>query len=201
MAKDSEYKDLIAAVYRIVGAAERRFDALRDSDRQAVALAHSDLSRRLEGFPQQYATKIEAEAAAAAVQRLEKDSLPREIYDQNHKILAEAVIEMDKEKLDESVFDTFLDNYRREQTLAADERRNVAEVLATATERVRAQVLEERGDYITQEFYDTKHNDLVKIVNEMQAWQYKIIGALVFATFIAPLITGILVYLFTTGAL
>ena len=55
---------LIAAMYRIAGQVERKFDALRESDREAVRLAHADLSRRLEGFPQQFATKQEMEQAA-----------------------------------------------------------------------------------------------------------------------------------------
>jgi hypothetical protein len=164
----------------------------------AVELAHSDLSRRLEGFPQQYATKIEAEAAAAAVQRLEKDAVPREIYEQNHKGVIESLVKLDKEKLSESVFDTFVENYRLEQTRAAEERRTVAEVLSDATDKVRSQFLEERGDYITQEFYDRAHTELVKQVNGVQGWQYKMLGALVLASFVAPLITGVLVYLFTT---
>lgn len=199
MKQELEYKDVIEAIYRIVGAVEKRFDTLRATDREAVALAHSDLSNRLAGFPQHYATKVEAEAAAMAVQRLEKDSLPREVYEQNHKAIVDAVNELDRDKLDESVFDTFVENYRIEQGRAADERRSVAEVLATATDQVRAQIAEERGDYVTVEYYDRRHTDLVTQVNGMQAWQYKIVGGLIFATFIAPLITGILVYLFTSG--
>ena len=55
--------------------------------------------------------------------------------------------------------------------------------------------------YVTEEYYDQRHSSIVEQVNGLQAWQYKIVGALVFATFIAPLLTGILVYLFTKGAL
>lgn len=201
MAKASEYKDIVAAIYRIVGAVENRFDSLREADRTAVELAHSDLSRRLEGFPQQYATKVEAEAAAAAVARLEKDSLSREVYEQRHEALTNAVTKIEHDKLNESVFDTFVESYRREQQMARDDRQLVVETLAGATERVRAQVLEERGDYVTQEYYDQRHAGLVNQINDVQGWQYKIVGGLVFATFIAPLVTGILVYLFTTGAL
>lgn len=135
------------------------------------------------------------------MQRLEKDSLPREVYEQRHSLLSDSVSRIEHDKLNESVFDTFVDNYRREQERSAEERRNVAEVLATATERVRAQVMEERGDYVTQEFYDNKHSELVTRVNSVQAWQYKMLGALVLATFVAPLITGILVFMFTSGKL
>lgn len=201
MAKASEYKDIIAAIYRIVGAVESRFDALRDADRTAVELAHSDLSRRLEGFPQQYATKIEAEAAAAAVQRLEKDALPREVYEQRQGALSEVVQKLSREKLDESVYDTFIENYRLELSRAQEDRRQVVEALSTATERVRSQVMEERSDYVTQEYYDQRHSTIVEQVNGVQAWQYKMLGALVLATFVAPLITGILVFMFTSGKL
>ena len=199
MKQDVEYKDVIEAIYRIVGAVERRFDSLRATDREAVALAHADLSRRLEGFPQQYATKVESESAALAVQRLEKDALPREVYEQNHKIVVDGVTKLGQEKLDESVFDTFVENYRIEQGRSADERRTVAEVLANATDQVRAQIAEERSDYVTQEYYDRRHTDVVTQLNGVQRWQYQLFGGLVFATFVAPLITGILVWLFTSG--
>lgn len=201
MNQEFDYKDVIEATYRIVGAVERRFDALRATDREAVTLAHSDLSHRLAGFPQHYATKVEAEAAAMAVQRLEKESLPREVYEQNHKVLVDAVNDLDRDKLNESVFDTFVENHRIEQSQAADERRNVAEVLANATEQVRAQIAQERADYVTVEYYDRRHTGLVQQINDVQAWQYKLVGGLIFATFVAPLITGILVYLFTSGTL
>jgi hypothetical protein len=120
-----------------IEAIEKRFDALRLADREAVALAHADLSRRLEGFPQQFATKGMQEEASKALQRLEKDSLSREIYEQNHKALADLVLKLDREKLPESVFETFVSNYRIEQENAATERRAVASALATSTERRR----------------------------------------------------------------
>lgn len=164
-----------------------------------MELAHADLSRRLEGFPQQYATKVEAEAAASAVQRLEKDALPREIYEQRHRLLVDQVNKVDREKLAESVYISFLEDYHRDQTRASEERREVAAVLATATERVRAQVVEERSDFITQEYYDTAHTSVVQQVNAVERWQYKMVGGLVFATFVAPLITGFIVYIFTKG--
>jgi hypothetical protein len=57
--------------------------------------------------------------------------------------------------------------------------------------------MEERGEYVTQESYDKDHQILVQQVGVVERWQYKLIGALVFATFIAPLLTGVLVYIFT----
>lgn len=174
-----------------------RFDGLREADREAVRLAHADLSARLEGFPQQFATKDEMQAAAAALQRLEKDAVSREIYLANLDQLRTLMQKLEWETLPKATFDTFIDNYRIEQERAAVERRNVADVLANATDKVRAQLLEERGDFISHDYYETAHAALVRQINAAQAWQYKIIGGLVFATFIAPLVTGVVVYVVT----
>lgn len=191
--------DLISAIYRIVGQVEKRFDALRDADRDAVSLAHDLLSSRLEGFPQQFATKIEMEEAARGLRRLENDALSREMYEQQRQSLLQTVALLDRDKLHKSVFDTFIDNYRIEQERSAAERRDVAEVLAQATDKVRNQILEERGEFITQESYDQQHHSLVAQVEAVQAWQYKLVGGLVFATFLAPLVTGLVVYIVTKG--
>jgi hypothetical protein len=191
------YLNLIYAMYRIVGQVEKRFDALRATDIEAVKLAHADLSKRLEGFPQQYATKTEMEQATAALQKLEKIALSHDVYDQNHKVLIDAVTKLDKEKLNSSVYDTFVDNYRMELQRAAAERRDVAEVLAAATEKVRQDILEERGEFLTQDSFAEQHRTLVVQIESVEKWQYKIAGGLVFATFIAPLVTGLVVYIFT----
>lgn len=172
---ETDYKDVIEAVYRIVGAAERRFDALRDADREAFKNANIDLSRRLSGFPELYATKTDMEEAAKTLQRLERDSLTREIYEKEVKMLEDAV----SMKLTAGIFQAFVENYRIDQQRWA----------------------EERGDYLTQAYYDERHNLVVNQVRAVESWQYKLVGGLIFATFIAPLITGVLVYLFTTGAL
>lgn len=195
--EESLYR-IIAAVYRIVGQAEKRFDSLRDTDREAVRLAHNDLSRRLEGFPQQYATKVEMEQAALALRRLENTTLSREVYDQRHQNLSEEVDAVEKNMLPRAVFDTFVEQYRLDQERAGVERRNVAEVLATATNQMRDQIIQERGDFLTQEVYDQRHQALVQQVDAVERWQYKLVGGLVFATFVAPLVTGLIVYFFTT---
>lgn len=195
---DSEERiDLIDAIYRIVGQVEKRFDALRESDRDAVRLAHEDLSKRLAGFPQQYATKIEMEQAALALRRLENSALSREVYDERHQALTDEVNALEKNMLPRTVFDTFVDSYRLDQDRAGIERRNVAEVLATATNQVRDQIIAERADFLTQEVYDQRHQVLVQQVDSVERWQYKLVGGLVFATFVAPLVTGLIVYLFT----
>jgi hypothetical protein len=191
--------EFILAVYRIVGQVEKRFDDLRITDREAVSLAHDLLSKRLEGFPQQFATKVELEEAARSVRRLENDALSREMYDQQRQTLLQQVAGLDRDKLTESVFNTFLENYRIEQDRAATERRNVAQVLAEATDKVRAQIADERGEYITEEAYTTQHTTVVQQVEAVQAWQYKLVGGLVFATFLAPLVTGLIVYIFAKG--
>jgi chromosome segregation ATPase len=118
-----------------VDALKEYVDALRDSDREAVALAHQDLSKRLEGFPQQFATKQEMDGASEALQRLEKDSINREIYDTNQKTLEALAQKLDRDKLSHEVFQSFLQSYRAEQEAAATERRDVAAALATAAAR------------------------------------------------------------------
>ncbi len=190
---------LFDAIYRIVGQVERRFDSLREADRQAVTLAHGELSKRLEGFPQQYATKVEMEQAAIALRRLENTTLSREIYEQRHLMLSEEVDVLERDSLPRSVFDTFVEQYRLDQERAGVERRNVAEVLAHATDQVRDQIIAERGDFLTQEAYDQRHQSLVQQVDAVQAWQYKLVGGLVFATFVAPLVTGLVVWTITRG--
>jgi hypothetical protein len=102
------YKDIIAAIYRIVGAAEKRHDDLRDTDREAVRLAHADLSNRLEGFPQLFATKEEVKSVSGVVAKLDKDSLAREIYEQNNNTLVERVSKLEREKLPRETFEQAL---------------------------------------------------------------------------------------------
>jgi hypothetical protein len=125
---DDETRALIEAI-------EKRFDMLREADREAVRLRHQDLTLRLEGFPQQFATKQEAEEAAKALQRLERDQVSREIYETNHKALADLVSKLDREKTSEAAFQTFVDGQRRRDEEAATERRAVASALATSTAR------------------------------------------------------------------
>jgi len=190
---------VIEAIYRIVGQVEKRFDALRETDRRAVNLAHQELSLRLEGFPAQYATKVEAEQAALTLRKLENEAISREIYEGNRQAMLQTIATIDRDKLNRSVFDTFVENYRLEQNRLADERRGVAEVLANASTTMRAQILEERGEYLTQESYDQQHRAVVIRVEAVERWEYKLVGGLVFATFVAPLVTGLVVYIITKG--
>lgn len=125
---DEELRCLIEAI-------EKRFDALRASDNEAVKLRHQEMAERLEGFPQQYATKPEMLEASRTLQKLERDTVAREIYESAHKVLEEYVARLDRQKMDESIFQTFLADYRREQEAAAQERRAVAAALAASTER------------------------------------------------------------------
>lgn len=194
-----ERVSLIEAIYRIVGQVERRFDALRDTDREAVKLAHDDLARRLEGFPQQYATKVEMEQAASALRRLENSAVSREVYEQRHQVLSEEIDSLERDLLPRAVFDTFIATYALDQERAVADRRSVVESLAGATNQVREQVIAERGEYLTQESYDQQHQTLVMRVEGVERWQYKLVGGLVFATFLAPLITALVVYIITKG--
>jgi len=196
--EESLYR-VIAAVYRIVGQAEKRFDSLRATDREAVRLAHDDLTRRLEGFPQQYATKVEMEQAALGLRRLESTSLAREVYEQRHEIMAEEVDNLEKNMLPRAVFDTFVSQYHLDQERAISDRREVVASLSSATDRVREVVVAERGDYLTLEVYEQRHRTLVNQVASVQAWQYKLVGGLVFATFVAPLVTALVVWALAKG--
>jgi hypothetical protein len=114
---------------RLLDAHDLRLEQLRQADKEAVRVAHEDLSERLKGFPQQFATKDEMKAVADVVTKLDKDTVSRELYDQRHTALAEVIAA----KLNESVFVTFVENYRIDQENAASERRAVATSLATAT--------------------------------------------------------------------
>ncbi len=113
-----------------VDALKEYVDSLIAADQRATALAHDNLAARLEGFPQQFATKGEMDAARDALQRLERDSISREVYESNHKRLTDMVTKLDREKLSEAVFQTFVDNQRRRDEEAAIERRAVAAGLA-----------------------------------------------------------------------
>lgn len=130
-----EYKDLIAAVYRIIGAEAKRFDDLRHADLEAIRLAHQDLTLRLEGFPQQFATKEEMKAVSEIVQKLDRDTISREVYDQNHQTLVDLVNKLERGALERSVFSTFVENYRIEQERASRERADVAGTVASASAR------------------------------------------------------------------
>jgi len=114
---------------------ESKWAELRKADALAVELRHADLSQRLEGFPQQFATKEEMKSAAEGVAKLEKDAVTREIYEQQSKALSELVTKLDKEKLSETVYQTFVDNYRRTAENDATERRAIAAALAASGER------------------------------------------------------------------
>lgn len=194
-----ERVDFIEAVYRIVGQVERKFDALRDADLDAARTHRLELSARLDGFPELYATTIEFDQATQALRALEATVLSRNIYETNHKTLQERVVKIDQEKLPESVFDAFVENYRIDQDKASADRRAVVETLATATNQVRDQVIGERSEYMTVESYQHQHTALVQRVEGTERWQYKIVGGLVFATFIGPLVTGLVVYAITKG--
>lgn len=190
---------LIEAIYRIVGQSESKFTALRDADLEALRIFRLELSARLDGFPALYATKAEIEQILLSLRALETSVLSRQIYEQNHQTLEDHVIKLDREKLQESVFDTFVENYRLEQEKNVADRRNVVDSLAHATNQVRDLVIQERSEYLTVESYQHQHAAVVNRVEGTERWQYKIIGGLVFATFIAPLVTGLVVYAITKG--
>jgi hypothetical protein len=128
----ARFKD-VEALRLWMEAQVQRLDDLRDADNEAVRLAHADMSKRLEGFPQQFATKDEMSSARDTVQRLEKDSVSSEVYNQYHRQLEDLVNRLDRDKMPESTFKSFVENYQREREEAATERRSVAIALASST--------------------------------------------------------------------
>jgi hypothetical protein len=49
--------------------------------------------------------------------------------------------------------------------------------------------------FLTEESYDLQHQALINQIQAVERWQYKLIGGLVFATFVAPMVTGFIVYI------
>lgn len=217
---------LVDSIYRIVGQAEKRFDGLRDTDREAFRLVYAEVMKRLEGFPERYATKAELDQAAMALRQLENNSLSRVVYEERHNVLKEEVDALEKLTLPRSVFDAFMENYRLDQERSATERgkamprsvfetfvenyridqekanadrHSVVETLAHATNQVRDQVIRERGEFVTQDMFLQRQQSTAQQIDAIERWQYKLIGGLVFATFVAPLVTGVVVYLITKG--
>ena len=116
----------------------------KDYDR-AIQVAYEGVRDRMEGFPQQYATKPDMDSVKEGLQKLERDAISREIYDSQYKALDELVRNLDKGKLDEKEFQQFKDNQLVKDEEAANERRAVAAGLARSTETV-AQTLAARED-------------------------------------------------------
>jgi hypothetical protein len=53
------------------------------------------------------------------------------------------------------------------------------------------------GRQLTVDAYDLQHQAVITRLAAVERWQYKLIGGLVFATFVAPMLTGLIVYLVT----
>ena len=180
---------LVDAIYRIVGQAEKRFDALRETDLQSFTLFYTELSKRLQGFPERYATKSEMAEANLALRTLENNSVSRSVYEERHTVLKEEVDALERSVLPRSVFEaflenyrldverssaerakslprtvyeTFMENYRIDQQKATSDRAAVVETLGHATNQVRDQVIRERGEFVTQEMYDQRHQAIAQ---------------------------------------
>jgi hypothetical protein len=72
-------------------ALEKMFLALRAADMEAVRVAREDVKERMAGFPAEYAKKAELEQIRDTAIRLDRNSLSREAYDQQHKQLEEDI--------------------------------------------------------------------------------------------------------------
>ena len=144
---DEELKCLIDALNKRIDDVVDHLMELRNTDNknydEAIKVAYEGVRDRMEGFPEQYATKPDMDGVKEALQRLEKDAISREIYDTNYKALGELVAKADKEKMDEKEFQQFVQRYdsdqekaRQQHETAAQERRAVAQGLAASTAEV-----------------------------------------------------------------
>jgi RecB family exonuclease len=128
---DENVKDYFGLFEKLVRSELKRLDDLRTKTEEAVKLAHADLGKRLQDFPQEFARKTEFDDSLRVLQRLEKEVPSAEKID----ALDKAIQKLDREALPESVFQTFVTAQRDKDEEAARERRAVASALATSTER------------------------------------------------------------------
>lgn len=195
-------------IYRLIDQIEKRFKDLHETDFHALEVFRRELAVRLQGFPEQYATKADFLHADRSLRELEQTTLSRAMYDNAHQVLEDHVNKMDRDKLNITVFETFVENYRIDQNKAIEDRRNVVQSMmdairqvsdTSANERnqIREQLVAERNEYLTHEIYDQQHGLLTRRVEGTERWQYKLVGGLVFATFVAPLVSGVVIYFIT----
>lgn len=200
----AEYED----IFRLIDQIEKRFKDLHDTDVHALEIFRRELAIRLQGFPEQFATKSDFSHADRSLRELEQTTLSRAMYDSAHQVLEDHVNKMERDKLNITVFETFIENYRIDQDKAIEDRRNVVQSMmdairqvsdTSATERtqIREQLVAERTEYLTHDLYDQQHGLLVRRVEGTERWQYKLVGGLVFATFVAPLVSGVVIYFIT----
>jgi hypothetical protein len=98
----------------------RRLEQLRAADAQAITVAHEGVRERMEGFPQQYATKSEQDAIKETAQRLEKDSVSREIYDQAmNRIRSDVSAKLEKQTFEATLGEWVTWRRQVEQRLSA----------------------------------------------------------------------------------
>src|SRR5687767_12418320 len=88
------------------------FSELRADDQRAVEVAYAGVSERMQGFPAQYATKPDMDAARDALTKLERDAVSRDIYEERHTALQALISDLDRTKMSQQEFDTFVVNYR-----------------------------------------------------------------------------------------
>jgi hypothetical protein len=111
----------------------RHFSDLRSADQLAVTVAYGGVSERMQGFPAQYATKPDMDGVKDALAKLEKDAVSREIYEERHQALQGLISDLDRNKMSQHEFDTFVVNYRIEIERAAESARAIAGALASGT--------------------------------------------------------------------
>jgi hypothetical protein len=111
----------------------RHFSDLRAADQLAVTVAYEGVSERMQGFPAQYATKPDMDAAREALSKLERDGVSRALYEERHSALQGLVADLDRTKMTQQEFDTFVENYRIDMERTAESARAIAGALASGS--------------------------------------------------------------------
>jgi hypothetical protein len=180
---DDEMQCAIDAINDRIDDLKEHLRELRAADQEAIKVALVPVTEKMQGFPEEYATKPDMDAVKEALQKLERDAISREIYEEQSKNLSDLVNRLDRDKMNEKDFQAFVAQYRDHAEAAAIERRAVAAGLAESTSVV-AQTLANR---------DT--------AEQATAGTYKRLAAMIgFATGLATLIISIVV-LFANNAL
>jgi len=128
----------IDAINKRIDELKEHLRDLRAADQEAIKVALVPVTEKMQGFPEEYATKPDMDAVKEALQKLERDAISREIYEEQSKNLSDMVSKLDRHKLDEKEFQAFVEQYRDHSEAAATERRAVAAGLAESTSVVAA---------------------------------------------------------------
>lgn len=83
-----------AAIRAMLDGLEKKFDALRTADQEAIKVARDDVKERMAGFPAEYAKKAELEQIRETATRLDKVAVSKENFEIAHGRLEEDIQEL-----------------------------------------------------------------------------------------------------------